>query len=187
MAEDGTKDDAPSRTSRSGRGAKSVGTPPRPKELVLDGQQRLTALMYALTAPDYSLKETTKPRRFFIDLQKALEDIDDDEIVVDVVTADLGELATHEGQFKRLLLPCTALLEDSSFSNWKDKLDDHLRATDMEKHKQYREKWREPWTKLVDIDLLCLAVSPQREAHTSECAAAGIADLLTPTCDDICD
>ena len=74
------------------RGAVPKGVLPRPKQLVLDGQQRLTSLMYALTAPDYNLKETKKPRRFFVDLQKALRDIDDDEIVLDVATEDLGAL-----------------------------------------------------------------------------------------------
>ncbi|WP_291432030.1 DUF262 domain-containing protein [Deinococcus sp.] len=131
------------------RGAKPKGTSPRPKQLVLDGQQRLTSLMYALTAPEYNLKETSKPRRFFVDLQKALSDIDDDGIVFDVATEDLGDLATPEGQFERLLLPCTALLESGTFSKWKDKLDDHLSATDKARQQQYRDEWRDPWTELV--------------------------------------
>ena len=131
------------------KGAKPKSPTPRPKQLVLDGQQRLTALMYALTAPDYPLKETSKPRRFFIDLNKVLLDIDDDEIVVDIAAQELGELSTFEGQFKQLLLPCTALLESSTFSAWKDKLDDWLRDEDKEQHQRYREQWRGPWTDLI--------------------------------------
>ena len=56
---------------------------------------------------------------------------------------------TSEGQFERPPLPCTALLEGSSFSKWKDKLDDHLSATDKSKQQQYRDEWRDPWTELV--------------------------------------
>ena len=38
------------------RGAQPSYKEPRPEHLVLDGQQRLSSLMYALTAPDLSLK-----------------------------------------------------------------------------------------------------------------------------------
>ena len=131
------------------KGAKPKGGMPRPKQLVFDGQQRLTALMYALTAPNYNLKETSKPRCFFVDLQQVLTDIDADDIVVDFVAQDLGELATPEGQFRQFRLPCTALLDSGTFSKWKDGLDDWLRAEDTERYQQYKDEWRSPWTELV--------------------------------------
>lgn len=39
--------------------------------LVLDGQQRLSSLTYALTAPDLSLKDSCARRWFFVSLDEA--------------------------------------------------------------------------------------------------------------------
>jgi uncharacterized protein with ParB-like and HNH nuclease domain len=41
------------------RGAKGTYQEPRPDLLILDGQQRLTSLIYALTAPELKLKDTS--------------------------------------------------------------------------------------------------------------------------------
>lgn len=46
----------------------------RPEIIVLDGQQRLTSLFYALYSPDIPLKNTTKPYAFFIYLQELCND-----------------------------------------------------------------------------------------------------------------
>ena len=50
------------------RGAKPSFQEPRPEHLILDGQQRLSSLIYALTAPDLSLKDSSQRRWFFLDL-----------------------------------------------------------------------------------------------------------------------
>ena len=51
---------------------------PKPELIVLDGQQRLTSLFYALYSPDIPLKNTTNPYTFFIDLQKlSIDNIED--------------------------------------------------------------------------------------------------------------
>src|SRR5437764_2994617 len=47
------------------RGAGAGRPDPRPELLVLDGQQRLSALLYALTAPNLSLKDSSQRRWFF--------------------------------------------------------------------------------------------------------------------------
>ena len=65
------------------RGSKPLHSEPHPELLVLDGQQRLSSLIYALTAPDLSLKDSSKRRWFFINLDVLLEEPDNDEIVVD--------------------------------------------------------------------------------------------------------
>ncbi len=46
------------------------GFNPKPEIIVLDGQQRLTSLFYALYSPNIPLKITTNPYAFFIDLKK---------------------------------------------------------------------------------------------------------------------
>ena len=48
------------------RGAQPSYKEPRPEHLVLDGQQRLSSLMYALTAPDLSLKDSSARRWYFV-------------------------------------------------------------------------------------------------------------------------
>ena len=50
------------------RGASPAHVHPKPELLVLDGQQRLSSLLYALTAPDLSLKDSSQRRWFFVDL-----------------------------------------------------------------------------------------------------------------------
>jgi len=65
------------------RGAAPKMTTLAPELLVLDGQQRLTSLVYALTAPKLPLKDSSRPRRFFVDLERLRAMPDDDEIVFD--------------------------------------------------------------------------------------------------------
>lgn len=48
--------------------------------IILDGQQRLTSLFYAIYSPDTPLKYTERPYSFFIDLQKLAEDNIDDSV-----------------------------------------------------------------------------------------------------------
>ncbi len=53
---------------------------PKPEIIVLDGQQRITSLFYALYSPDIPLKNTTNPYAFFIDLRKLSEDNIEDAV-----------------------------------------------------------------------------------------------------------
>ena len=46
------------------RGAKPKTVELRPTQLVLDGQQRLTSLLYSMHAPDLELKGSRRPRSF---------------------------------------------------------------------------------------------------------------------------
>lgn len=131
------------------RGAKPLFQQPRPEILVLDGQQRLTALLYALTAPDLPLKDTNQRRWFFVDLNLLLTDPENNEIVFERSKKDLDGLERPEVQYQQRVLPCTCLLTSSAFLAWRDGLDDWLRDNDPDSHKQFRAKWRDPWTKAV--------------------------------------
>ena len=55
--------------------------PIRPDKMVLDGQQRITSIYYALYGPDISLKSTSYPYRFFLDTKAAVDGRWDDAIV----------------------------------------------------------------------------------------------------------
>jgi len=131
------------------RGAKGTYQEPRPEWLILDGQQRLTSLIYALIAPDLKLKDTTR-RRFFVDLNLLIEDIDNDDIVFWRSDKDLDGLDDANVQYERRILPCTKLISSQEFLRWRDGIEDWLVKYDQELHTEFRTVWRPKWTSSVD-------------------------------------
>jgi hypothetical protein len=128
------------------RGAEPPYREPRPEWLVLDGQQRLSSLVYALTAPDLSLKDSSQRRWFFLNLDALLSDPDSDEIVLDRAKRELRGLDSRERQFEQRMLPCTALLTQQRFFAWRDGFEDWLQLHAPAKTEQYRAEWRNAWT-----------------------------------------
>lgn len=112
------------------RGAVPVYKEPRPVLLALDGQQRLSSLLYALTAPVLGLKNSVQQRHFFVDLTLLTEDPYDDEIVFDLTDREVkkANLQEPEEQFRRRVLPCTRLLKHDYYLSWRDDFDDWLKA-----------------------------------------------------------
>jgi hypothetical protein len=131
------------------RGAKPTYRELHPELLILDGQQRLTSLLYALTAPDLTLKDSSQRRWFFLDLQLLLEDPYEDELIFDRAKRELDGLDRPEVQYAKRILPCTALLTSQGFLSWRDGLDDWLREHEPDNHRAFRDTWRDPWTKAV--------------------------------------
>lgn len=131
------------------RGANPSSPTLRPDILVLDGQQRLTSLLYALTAPDLALKGSGQRRRFFLNLDRLISDPDDDEIVFDLSDRELEGLDKPTIQYERKFLPCTALMRAGDFWAWRDGFEDWLRTHEPETLEQYRAEWRTPWSKVV--------------------------------------
>ena len=132
------------------RGAKSIYTEVKPELLLLDGQQRLTSLIYALTAPDLPLKGTKLRRWFFIDLDLLSRDPDHDDIVIERSKRDIDDLHTPAAQYQRHLIPCTVLLRPADFYKWRDGFEDWVRANLPEKEAIFRSEWRQAWQKIVD-------------------------------------
>jgi len=131
------------------RGARRPQGEPRPVHLILDGQQRLSSLIYALTAPDLSLKDSTQRRWFFLNLDVLLAEPDSDDIVFDRARRELRGLDSAETQYAQRMLPCTALLTPSGFYAWRDGFEDWLRSTDPDRLSRYRSEWRDGWTAAV--------------------------------------
>ena len=131
------------------RGAQPQYKDPRPKYLVLDGQQRLSSLMYALTAPDLSLKHSNQRRWFFVNLDALLEEPDSDEVVFERSKRDLQGLDMAEVQYKQRILPCTVLLDQHSYMHWLHGFEDWLREATPGDLERYRAEWRDPWTTAV--------------------------------------
>jgi hypothetical protein len=132
------------------RGAKSIYSETKPELLLLDGQQRLTSLIYALTSPDLPLKGTKLRRWFFIDLDLFSGDSDNDDIVIERSKRDIEDLRSPATQYQRHLLPCTVLLRPADFYTWRDGFEDWVRANQPEKESLFRNEWRQAWQKTVD-------------------------------------
>jgi hypothetical protein len=128
------------------RGSRPTFTEPKPELLVLDGQQRLTSLIYALTAPDLSLKDSNQRRWFFVNLDLLLSEPDNDDIVFDRMRRELRGIDAKEVQYQQRLLPCTELLTQQAFYKWRDGFDDWARANAPDAHERYRSEWRDGWT-----------------------------------------
>lgn len=109
----------------------------QPRELILDGQQRLTSMFQAMLLGKVveTVNAKKQPLRvwFYVDMEKALADEDEREAAfVTVPEAKLrktlhGEvsfdLTTREREFETLLFPCTELFDPSGwrfefFKHW---------------------------------------------------------------------
>jgi len=76
-------------------------------------------------------------------------DIDNDEIVVDRTRRELKGLDTPARQYEERMLPCTALLNQGAFYDWRDGFEDWLHENDAGSLDQYRAEWRNTWTSAV--------------------------------------
>src|SRR3954467_3929890 len=128
------------------RGAEPPLREPRPELLILDGQQRLSSLIYALTAPDLSLKDSSQRRWFFVDLDALMREPDSDEIVFDRTHRELRGLDDSATQFAQHILPATALLRQQVFYRWRDGFEDWLQRDSPDQLDEYRAEWRDAWT-----------------------------------------
>ncbi|BAZ19898.1 hypothetical protein NIES4073_07710 [Kalymmatonema gypsitolerans NIES-4073] len=104
-------------------GVKDVNSQVRAKDhatvqMVLDGQQRITSLFYAFYEPNISLKGVKNPYRFYLNLDKALNE-NLDEAVVGVSKQDNKGLANFEKLCQaHKAVPFSLLRETSSFNKW---------------------------------------------------------------------
>jgi len=128
------------------RGAKPLIVEPAPDLLVLDGQQRLSSLVYALTAPDLSLKDSSQRRWFYVSLDTLLDEPDSDAVVFDRSKRELGGLESPAAQYSQRVLPCTSLLSMGLFLAWRDGFEDWMRASAPDQEATYKKDWRGAWT-----------------------------------------
>lgn len=114
----------------------------RPDFMVLDGQQRMTALHYALAAPEISLRDAKRPHLYFLDLNKVGEGVYDQSVFYE--RRDKSEkLLDRENQFRTFVIPFTELLR---FDQWVESCDDYWYAQEeREKYEEFRtanKKWK---------------------------------------------
>ncbi|WP_247315194.1 DUF262 domain-containing protein [Ralstonia pseudosolanacearum] len=107
---------------------------PKPKTLVLDGQQRLTSMYLSLRSgqpvPTRTEKGADIRRLYFLDMAKCLDpDADREEAVISVpetlqVTSDFGrkvdlDVSTPELQYTQRLFPVALLFDAEGYMTWK--------------------------------------------------------------------
>jgi len=108
---------------RTIEGLEKVNSDARPEQhqtvrLVLDGQQRITSMFYALYSPDIPLRGSKYPHKFFLSLDEAL-DGNFDEAVVGISARDRRRLAEAEKLVKNhRVLPFTILRDSNTFYRW---------------------------------------------------------------------
>jgi hypothetical protein len=117
----------------------------KPEYMVLDGQQRMTALHYAFAAPPIPLRDTKRPYRYFLDFGK-------------VASGDLEQAITYERddrcvdllerqrQFETFVVPFTELL---NFESWLEACDDWYYQNDRAKYEQIFRPARASWRSMI--------------------------------------
>jgi len=114
-------------------GASGDGSVHPVKELVLDGQQRLTSLLYALYAPELPLKNSKNGRRFFVDVELLVSNRIDDGLIQDLRRNEVKKrgLLEVEAQYKQGLMPMSVVRKMEGILEWLDGYRPHLLANGM--------------------------------------------------------
>lgn len=91
--------------------------PAKPEEIILDGQQRITSLYYAMKAPDFPLKHSRERSYFYVNFRNFFQD--NKENIVEV----RYEQYERDECYKKLLFP---LYELESYKDWIDGFEEFL-------------------------------------------------------------
>lgn len=90
----------------------------RISSIILDGQQRITSLYYAIKAPSFPLKGSDKPVYFYINFRVFFEDNNPEEII-EVLPVKLS----REESFRKMLFP---FYELERYYEWVDGFEDFM-------------------------------------------------------------
>jgi len=138
----------------------------RPNILILDGQQRLSSMFYAIYEPNIPLKNVSNPYRFFIDIEELLNDnIDDAVFSWSIAWREYKNLLNdnNEYDFEKLkewkIIPLSLLKNDFS-KLWYKK----LKEFDLEDNKS--EKVFSYIENILDYSVLTLEVSINEKPET---------------------
>lgn len=119
----------------------------RPELMLLDGQQRLTSLHYALAAPSIPLRGTKSSWRFFLNLSKlSPEDLDD--AVTSAQSSRCKEMLKRETQFQTLIIPFTEL---EHWDDWLNAYEEWLINLDRDEYFEFRKHRMPVWKKAIGV------------------------------------
>ena len=104
--------------------------PLRPQMMVLDGQQRITSIYYALYGPDINLKSTSYPYRFFLDARAAVDGRWTDAIVsLSTASTYVGPLFDDPAQqYEKRYVALNALRSWEHWMQWFVAFQDFLKS-----------------------------------------------------------
>lgn len=88
----------------------------KPDNMILDGQQRLTSINYALSAPDIPVKYSKYPFRYYLDLKKITAG-DLENAFWNDYSENAGKRLEREYQFTEKLIPATLI---EQWDSWLD-------------------------------------------------------------------
>ncbi|KFM18353.1 EVE domain protein [Marine Group I thaumarchaeote SCGC AAA799-P11] len=162
-------------------------------DLILDGQQRITAIYYAVKAPQVPLPNTERPYEFFLNINALLDTSRDSSEIIDSESSrkiETKNLHNTKVQYKKKIFPLT-LFQNRNYSDWLFGFYEHLKTNegyDDEESKQYYKKLQEifgnvwssyeiPVVKLPE-SLLLDNVATVFERINSKGTPLGVFDLL---------
>lgn len=93
----------------------------KPKNIILDGQQRITSIYYAIKSPEFNLKDTSVPIFFYIDFKAIISGNSDESII-----KSLNNKYSDEETFETMLFPFYKL---ERFYEWTNKFEDYISET----------------------------------------------------------
>ena len=114
-------------------------------DYILDGQQRITAIYYAIKQPKIELPNTTKPYVFFVNINAVLNHESHSSDIVDSYTLEKAEkknLFNQKTQFTKKIFPLSEL-KNNGGSNWLFEFQDYLQDEEeysKEDARSYYEK-----------------------------------------------
>ena len=112
-----------------------------PTELVLDGQQRITSIYYAISSPQ-KWSPNDHPTVFFVNIKALLTSTSDSSEIIFSETADNAKkkgMLECPYQFQQKIMPLTAL-KDGKFHTWVRSFADYLRDNEkIQNHTAYYE------------------------------------------------
>ena len=116
--------------------------------MVLDGQQRITAIYYAVKAPEKPLPNTEIPYEFFLNLNALLDPFRDSSEIIDSENSTKAEnkhLHDTQRQYEKKIFPLTQF-QDRNYFQWLFGFYEYLKKNegyDDENAQKYHKKLAE--------------------------------------------
>ena len=162
-------------------------------DLILDGQQRITAIYYAVKAPQKNLPNTEKPYEFFLNINALLDPSRDSSEIIDSRSSQkIKKKKLHDTQiqYNKKIFPLT-LFQDKNYTDWLFDFYDYLKTnegySDEDAKKYYKkllEVFGNVWTSyeipIVKLpeSLILDNVATVFERINSKGTPLGVFDLL---------
>ena len=115
-------------------------------DLILDGQQRITAICYAVMAPDLPLPNMDVPYEFFVNINALLDPLEDSSEIVNSYStkkAEKNNFHDRKTQYEKKIFPLTGIQD---LSEWVFGFYDYLKSDERYEDgvaKKYRKKLEE--------------------------------------------